>query len=185
MRRRLDLAAALVHGPTRPLPGRADHRPRPGQPQDDLGGGAGTQRRGHDRLPHHPVPGGGRPARRQRRHHRERHDRRRGHARGAEGEVGHPHVQPAARPGLNRRGGGGLRSDRQTAAARDGKTVLVEVESGTSEIGPRGGALDQAGLEVESLDLVQPTLDDVFVAKDRPPPREGDEEDDETEAVEA
>ncbi len=65
----------------RALPRRADHRPRPGQPQDDLGGGAGAERRGHHRLPHHPVPGGGRPAGRQRRDHRQRQDRRRGHAR--------------------------------------------------------------------------------------------------------
>ena len=54
----------------RPLPRRADHRPGPGQPQDDLGGGAGAERRRHDGLPHHAVPRGGRPARRQRRDHR-------------------------------------------------------------------------------------------------------------------
>jgi hypothetical protein len=51
MRRRVDLASALVHGP------------RPGQPQGDLGGGDQAQRRGHDRVLDHPVPGGGRPAR--------------------------------------------------------------------------------------------------------------------------
>ena len=101
----------------RPLPRRADHRPRPGQPQDDLGGGAGAERRGHDRLPHHPVPGGGRPARRQRRHHRQRQDRRRGDAGVAQGRDRQPPHPAAARGGLDRRGRGGLRADRQAAAA--------------------------------------------------------------------
>ena len=44
MRRRLDLASALVHEPQGPVPRRADHRPRPGEPQGDLGGGRGAQR---------------------------------------------------------------------------------------------------------------------------------------------
>ncbi len=48
--------------------------------------------------------------------------------------------------------------------ARDGKH-LVELQHGASEVGPIVRALDEAGLAVESLDLVQPTLDDVFVAK--------------------
>ncbi|MBM3666126.1 MAG: ATP-binding cassette domain-containing protein [Actinobacteria bacterium] len=48
--------------------------------------------------------------------------------------------------------------------AKDGK-LLVELEHGTSEVGPIVVALDEAGLAVESLDLVQPSLDDVFVAK--------------------
>ena len=85
MKRRLDLASALVHRPAGALPRRADHRPRSGQPQGDLGGGQRAQRRGHDRLPHHPVPGGGRPARRPGRDHQRRRDRRRGHPGFAEG----------------------------------------------------------------------------------------------------
>jgi ABC-2 type transport system ATP-binding protein len=48
--------------------------------------------------------------------------------------------------------------------ARDG-TLMVELEHGTSEVGPIVVALNQSGLDVESLDLVQPTLDDVFVQK--------------------
>ena len=48
--------------------------------------------------------------------------------------------------------------------ARDG-TLMVELEHGTAEVGPIVIALNEAGLAVESLDLVQPTLDDVFVAK--------------------
>ena len=47
---------------------------------------------------------------------------------------------------------------------KDGK-VLVELEHGASEVAPVVRALDEAGILVESLDLVQPTLDDVFVEK--------------------
>ena len=43
--------------------------------------------------------------------------------------------------------------------------MLVELEHGAAEVGPVVRALDEAGLAVESLDLVEPTLDDVFVAK--------------------
>jgi ABC-2 type transport system ATP-binding protein len=48
--------------------------------------------------------------------------------------------------------------------ARDG-IVMVALERGASEIAPVVRALDEAGLLVESLNLVQPSLDDVFVAK--------------------
>ena len=40
-----------------------------------------------------------------------------------------------------------------------------ELEQGAAEVGPIVRALDEAGLAVKSLELVQPTLDDVFVAK--------------------
>jgi ABC-2 type transport system ATP-binding protein len=48
--------------------------------------------------------------------------------------------------------------------AKDG-AALVELERGAAGVAPVVRALDEAGLVVESLDLVQPTLDDVFVAK--------------------
>src|SRR5262245_2668299 len=48
---------------------------------------------------------------------------------------------------------------------RDAKTILVEVEHGAGDIPKVVRALDDAGIEVESLELVKPTLDDVFVAK--------------------
>jgi ABC-2 type transport system ATP-binding protein len=41
----------------------------------------------------------------------------------------------------------------------------VELPGGATEVAPVVRALDEAGLAVESLDLVEPTLDDVFVAK--------------------
>jgi ABC-2 type transport system ATP-binding protein len=47
---------------------------------------------------------------------------------------------------------------------RDG-AVLVELVEGAIGVAPVVRALDEAGLAVESLDLVEPTLDDVFVAK--------------------
>jgi ABC-2 type transport system ATP-binding protein len=46
----------------------------------------------------------------------------------------------------------------------DGKTVLVEVENGAADIPRVVRGLDDAGIEVGSLELVHPTLDDVFVA---------------------
>ncbi len=46
----------------------------------------------------------------------------------------------------------------------DGRTVMVEVEHGAADIPRVVRALDEAGIEVASLELVHPTLDDVFVA---------------------
>ena len=48
--------------------------------------------------------------------------------------------------------------------AKDGK-LMVEVADGAAAIAPVVRALDEAGILVESLDLVEPTLDDVFVEK--------------------
>ena len=48
--------------------------------------------------------------------------------------------------------------------SKDG-VVLVELEHGAAEVAPVVRALDEAGILVDSLDLVEPTLDDVFVAK--------------------
>jgi ABC-2 type transport system ATP-binding protein len=48
--------------------------------------------------------------------------------------------------------------------SKDG-AVLVELERGAVEVAPVVRALDEAGLIVEALDLVEPTLDDVFLAK--------------------
>jgi ABC-2 type transport system ATP-binding protein len=43
--------------------------------------------------------------------------------------------------------------------------LMVSLQRGASDVAPIVRALDDAGLCVESLDLVQPTLDDVFVEK--------------------
>ena len=47
----------------------------------------------------------------------------------------------------------------------DAKTVLVEVEHGAADIPRVVRALDEANIAVGSLELVHPSLDDVFVAK--------------------
>jgi len=44
-------------------------------------------------------------------------------------------------------------------------TVMITLPGGASEVAGIVRALDDAGLPVESLDVVQPTLDDVFVVK--------------------
>jgi len=43
--------------------------------------------------------------------------------------------------------------------------ILVELAGGATEVAPVVVALDESGIAVESLELVQPSLDDVFVAK--------------------
>ena len=67
----------------------------------------------------------------------------------------------------------------------DGKTVLVEVENGAADIPRVVRALDEAGIAVESLELVRPTLDDVFVAKTGHHLEKEDEEGAEPDPVEA
>jgi ABC-2 type transport system ATP-binding protein len=81
------------------------------------------------------------------------------------GEVGNPHVELLV--------GDGLVADAERVCAdlgkllppKDGKRVLLEVEHGAADIPRVVRALDEADIPVESLELVRPTLDDVFVAK--------------------
>ena len=81
-------------------------------------------------------------------------------------EVGRPHLELS----LVHQGGNESRAQEilsrfgRPLPSRDG-ILMLELERGTAEIGPIVVALNQEGLEVESLDLVQPTLDDVFVQK--------------------
>ena len=81
-------------------------------------------------------------------------------------EVGRPHLE------LTLVHQGGNESKAEDVLARFGRplpsrdgVLMLELGRGTAEIGPIVVALNQEGLEVESLDLVQPTLDDVFVQK--------------------
>lgn len=81
-------------------------------------------------------------------------------------EVGAPHLEVSI-------GGGDAERDRATAVlARFGKELpprdgrlLVELEGGASQTPAVVRALDEEGLRVESLDVVEPTLDDVFVSR--------------------
>jgi ABC-2 type transport system ATP-binding protein len=80
-------------------------------------------------------------------------------------EIGSPHIQ------LQLADGSIARAEEVCAAIGrllppvDGRTVMVEVENGAADIPRVVRALDDAGIAVDSLELVRPTLDDVFVAK--------------------
>jgi ABC-2 type transport system ATP-binding protein len=80
-------------------------------------------------------------------------------------EIGDPHIQ------LQIAAGSIIEAEEVCARIgkllppRDGTTVLVEVANGAADIPRTVRALDEAGIVVESLELVRPTLDDVFVAK--------------------
>jgi ABC-2 type transport system ATP-binding protein len=47
----------------------------------------------------------------------------------------------------------------------EGFAISVALERGAASVAPIVRALDEAGLLVAALELVEPTLDDVFVAK--------------------
>jgi ABC-2 type transport system ATP-binding protein len=80
-------------------------------------------------------------------------------------QIGNPHIQLQLEPGSI------AEAERISAGVgkllppTDGRTLLVEVENGAGDIPRLVRALDDAGIEVGSLELVKPTLDDVFVAK--------------------
>ena len=99
-------------------------------------------------------------------------------------EVGQPHLELRLvdQQGNESRAEAILARFGRSLPARDG-ILMVEVERGSSEIGPIIVALSQEGLDVESLDLVQPTLDDVFVQQTGQHLEGSSEDTDETEAV--
>jgi ABC-2 type transport system ATP-binding protein len=87
-----------------------------------------------------------------------------GTPRALKAEVGKPHLE------LSLSGQGSDEARAQEVLARFGRplpardgTLMVELEHDSSKIGPIVVALNEAGLAVESLDVVQPTLDDVFL----------------------
>ena len=87
-----------------------------------------------------------------------------GTPRALKAEVGRPHLELALAEGSDEQACEVLSRYGRILPAKDGK-VLVELEHGASEIARIVRALDDAGILVESLDLVEPSLDDVFVAK--------------------
>ena len=116
------------------LPGRADHRPGPAEPQQPVGAHRQPAvRSGHHGLPHHALPGGsGRPVR-PGVHHRPRGDRGRGHARraqaahlrrrgdaagGRRGSRDRRRPEAARRPGRGPRGQRGRRHAQADRGAR-------------------------------------------------------------------
>jgi ABC-2 type transport system ATP-binding protein len=79
-------------------------------------------------------------------------------------EVGKPHLEIGLAEGAPDRCDHVLERFGRLLPAKDGK-VLVELAGGASDVASVVRGLDDAGILVESLDLVEPTLDDVFVAK--------------------
>jgi ABC-2 type transport system ATP-binding protein len=79
-------------------------------------------------------------------------------------EIGRPHLEVKVADAAAEQADEILARFGRCLPSRDG-VALVELESGAAGVAPVVRALDEAGLAVESLDLVEPTLDDVFVAK--------------------
>ncbi|MGH2991162.1 MAG: ATP-binding cassette domain-containing protein [Solirubrobacterales bacterium] len=79
-------------------------------------------------------------------------------------EIGRPHLEVILADGTMDRAEEILGRFGRPLPAKDG-AALVELEGGAAGVAPVVRALDEAGLVVESLELVQPSLDDVFVAK--------------------
>jgi len=80
------------------------------------------------------------------------------------GQVGLPHLEVHIAEGDAARAEEIVSRFGRNLPARDG-AVLVELERGAAGVAPIVRALDDAGLAVDALELVEPTLDDVFVAK--------------------
>ena len=80
-------------------------------------------------------------------------------------EIGSPHIQLQLEEGSVAEAESACAEIGRLLPPVDGRTVLVEVEHGAADIPRVVRALDDAGIAVESLELVRPTLDDVFVAK--------------------
>jgi ABC-2 type transport system ATP-binding protein len=79
-------------------------------------------------------------------------------------QVGNPHLELVLAEGSDDAAGIIYEKFGKPLPAKDGK-VLVELERGAADVARVVLALDEGGITVESLELVEPTLDDVFVAK--------------------
>jgi ABC-2 type transport system ATP-binding protein len=80
-------------------------------------------------------------------------------------EIGNPHIQLQLAQGSVVEAESILAPIGKLLPPKDGRKVLVEVENGAADIPRVVRALDEAGIAVEALELVKPTLDDVFVEK--------------------
>jgi ABC-2 type transport system ATP-binding protein len=81
------------------------------------------------------------------------------------GEVGNPHVELMVGEGAVAQAERACRELGKLRPPKGDGRVLLEVEHGAADIPRVVRALDEAGIVVESLELVRPTLDDVFVEK--------------------
>jgi len=96
--------------------------------------------------------------------------------------IGRPHLELSLAEGDAERAGEIMARFGTPLPPRDG-LLLVELERGAAAVGPVVRALDEAGLAVESLELVEPSLDDVFVAKTGQHLEGSDREEDEPEVT--
>ena len=79
-------------------------------------------------------------------------------------QLGHPHLEIKLSDDGTDRAEEVVARFGKPLPMRDG-AVLVELERGAGGVAPVVRALDEAGLNVEALDLVEPSLDDVFLAR--------------------
>ena len=151
----------------RAVPRRAHHGTRPALAADGVERGPAPQPRAwNHRLPDDPVPRGGRPARRADRDHRPGPHRRGGHPGPAQGVDRRADVDGDPRPipssGTRRR----PRLARMGAPLPgSARTVAIRMPNGAGGLAPAVRALDEAGIGSPHLDLAEPSLDDVFLAK--------------------
>jgi len=81
------------------------------------------------------------------------------------GEIGNPHIELTVAAGAVPEAERAVAELGRLRPRKGEDRVLLEVEQGAAEVPRVVRALDEAGIAVESLELVRPTLDDVFVAK--------------------
>ena len=176
MRRRLDLAAALVVRP----PVLFLDEPTTGlDPRSRLGMWETIEARvaaGHDRPAHHAVPRRGRPARRPDRRHRPRQRDRRGHVRRAQG----PRRRRAPRGPRSRTPPTPTRAIAALAEMADERPTLEDgvvrapVRRAHRARSPRRSAASTTPASaIDDIALRRPTLDDVFIVAHRPRGRGG------------
>jgi ABC-2 type transport system ATP-binding protein len=79
-------------------------------------------------------------------------------------DVGNPHLEIQLAEGTAQSAERICEQLGKVLPSKDGK-IMVELPGGATEVARVVRVLDDAGLAVESLDLVEPSLDDVFVAK--------------------
>ena len=141
---------------------RADDRARPQEPDRHVCDDPATGRAGHDRLPDHAVPGGGRPSRRRDRHPPRRPDRGRRHTGRAEGHG----ADRARRTGIRARTSNCSRRSEHSASSTTSAGPTRSWSSPPPARWPRwrtsSSASRTAGSSRPGSPGSLPTLDDVF-----------------------